>query len=497
MPLSSQIADGSIAPDFVVQDIEGKTHHLYDYLDDGKTVILDIASTWCAPCWNYLQIGALSDIHKIMGPDGLDQVIVLFIEAEPRNSLEQLEGTIGNSGNPFADNTHGNWIEEITYPIVDDASLGDLFEINSFPTIFKICPNEKRIYSIGQGSTNQLINGLLSTSCNPVDYEYDTSILRYIGTSTICAENYTSLPIEIVNLGQYMLNQATITISDGHTILSTQEWQGNLETYEREKVFLEPIQLENNVDLIFDIRCDEDDNMDNNQIEQFLNYAPQSSSMEVTIEIFTDLYGFENYWELRDDSGNVYAQGGNKEVGVDGGGPPYINQPYGEGAYDSFEYIRETVTLPNDGCYEFYIADDYGDGICCSYGMGYFKITDNQSNILVEGGQFADNVTYPFSQNENYTTAIIEQNADESSIILFPNPTNQFLNINRTSIPKGNYDFTIFNTLGQSVYKGGFSNTLSSSNSSIELPPLPSGLYYLSFTNHQGQSLTTPFVFEQ
>lgn len=37
----AQLANGSIAPDFTLVDLNGTTHTLYDYLDDGYTVFLD------------------------------------------------------------------------------------------------------------------------------------------------------------------------------------------------------------------------------------------------------------------------------------------------------------------------------------------------------------------------------------------------------------------------------------------------------------------------
>lgn len=48
LPLGAQaqLADGSTAPDFTLTDINGQTHHLYDYLGAGKTVIIDF---FCCP----------------------------------------------------------------------------------------------------------------------------------------------------------------------------------------------------------------------------------------------------------------------------------------------------------------------------------------------------------------------------------------------------------------------------------------------------------------
>ncbi len=44
---------GSIALDFTATDTHGETHHLYDYLEDGKVVVLDFFYTTCGPCQFY------------------------------------------------------------------------------------------------------------------------------------------------------------------------------------------------------------------------------------------------------------------------------------------------------------------------------------------------------------------------------------------------------------------------------------------------------------
>ena len=43
--VKSQMPDGTIAPDFTLVDINGTTHHLYDYLNSGKTVFIEFSGT--------------------------------------------------------------------------------------------------------------------------------------------------------------------------------------------------------------------------------------------------------------------------------------------------------------------------------------------------------------------------------------------------------------------------------------------------------------------
>lgn len=49
--LTAQIGDP--APDFTITDIHGQKHHLYEYLNQNKKVLLDFFFTTCIPCQYY------------------------------------------------------------------------------------------------------------------------------------------------------------------------------------------------------------------------------------------------------------------------------------------------------------------------------------------------------------------------------------------------------------------------------------------------------------
>lgn len=71
--VKAQIADGSIAKDFTFTDMNGKSHNLYTYLNEGKFVVFEVFATWCGPCWNYHNSHALKNFYNKYGPDGTDQ----------------------------------------------------------------------------------------------------------------------------------------------------------------------------------------------------------------------------------------------------------------------------------------------------------------------------------------------------------------------------------------------------------------------------------------
>ncbi len=147
MPVWAQLEDGTIAPDFTVDDILGVEHSLYeDYLDQGIPVIMDISATWCGPCWNYHESHALKNLYTIFGAHGSNEVQVLFVEGDPNTPTSELEFS-----------NLGNWIEGTPYPIIDNGTIVQLYSIGYFPTVYAICPNRK-VYEIGQSNSNDLVS---------------------------------------------------------------------------------------------------------------------------------------------------------------------------------------------------------------------------------------------------------------------------------------------------------------------------------------------------
>lgn len=75
------------------------------------------------------------------------------------------------------------------------------------------------------------------------------------------------------------------------------------------------------------------------------------ATTKVSVDIVPDRWPEETTWQVYDTDGNVFFEG-------DG-----LRDTHGEGC------------ATDGGTYTFRIQDSYGDGICCSYGHGSYKIT--------------------------------------------------------------------------------------------------------------------------
>ena len=84
-------------------------------------------------------------------------------------------------------------------------------------------------------------------------------------------------------------------------------------------------------------------------------FAKPDDASWLNVTVQTDNYGGESSWEILNFEDNVVAAS-----------PPLQNNTL----------INTMVFLPA-GEYAFVMYDSFGDGICCSFGQGFFGITNN------------------------------------------------------------------------------------------------------------------------
>lgn len=163
------------AVDFTITDVHGNTHTLFDYLADGKHVVIDFFFTTCGPCQAsvptindaYTQFGCnTAEVVFLSIDTGDDDAEVLAFENDFSSLLPAVSGLQG--GGDAVVNQYG---------------------VGAFPTIVLIAPNqqiiEQDVWPVS-GLESALINaGLTTASC-------DSSATTEIAETTFEKETFTN-----------------------------------------------------------------------------------------------------------------------------------------------------------------------------------------------------------------------------------------------------------------------------------------------------------------
>jgi hypothetical protein len=382
---SAQLPDGIVAPDFTATDIQGNTWNLYDLLDQGKSVVLHFGATWCGDCWDYHQSGVMNELVTEYG----DDIVPFFIEADDSTTPEDLNGTGGN--------TQGDWVTGALHPILDDAGwLGDLYVLDDVPRIYHICPS--RILTNARGLQAWALYDV-HTACNLPFGQFNAAMVRYEGfQGEFCGEKTFQPSVRFQNLGAETITDLQVQVSLNGSPVETRHWTGNLPLYQVAGVGFNPVTVTDNTAVEISIQSvngQPDEAPDNDVIQVQAVTGAEVNTNFLVLELKTDDYPWETYWEIVDANGNVFHSGGNGGI---------FTNDYWEGAYpDANTVYRHEVTLPTNGCYEFIIYDQYDDGICCGGGLGYYRLTDVNNLVYFQGGLFTEPEHRPFELSSNTT----------------------------------------------------------------------------------------------
>lgn len=178
------------ATDFTFKDIKDVEHNLFTYLEQDKVVIIDVSTTWCPPCWSLHQSHALNKIYEKYGPDGTDQVRVLFYEGDATTTLADLQGS--------GSNTLGDWLTGVLYPVANESPLSlDLnkYAPEGFPTVYVIKPDKSIVADMWNYSYDQMEDVMDEVLDTP------SSTHAILANDIKISPNPSSGPFEIVHKG--------------------------------------------------------------------------------------------------------------------------------------------------------------------------------------------------------------------------------------------------------------------------------------------------------
>jgi hypothetical protein len=351
---TAQLPDGSIAPDFTTTDVNGNVHRLYDYLDDGYTVILDISATWCGPCWNYHSVGTFEDIWEDHGPAGqpgvspntTDDVVILWFEGDAGTALSELENSqLGNWLNPGG-------AGEVQFPIINDDNIADLYNLPYWPIIYTICPN--RILSeSGQLNASGHYAGL--DNCLESSEGTNAALLNIQSTieSSGCEANASgNLSVVVQNMGTEQLTSFTVEVIANGESIASETFSGSLDVFDVTTIDFGNLTIETeNIEITI---TSNDANSSDNSLSESFTFGSGETDGQVTVNLLTDNYASEIYMEITDDSGNVVWSEGNENVAgnYDTGQENPTADP--TNPLENNQSYEWTVNLPAVSCYTFF-----------------------------------------------------------------------------------------------------------------------------------------------
>ena len=317
----AQLPDGSIVPDFTVYEIN-KTNgnmvttqsiNLYNLLNDGKTVFIDVSATWCSPCWSFHQTGTLDGIWSNYGPNSSNyDSYVIWMEGSQGN-YASLSGTGTDAG---GNSSQGNWLNGVEYPIVplnmspnssnQYSVLGGL-GVAYYPTIYMVCPNRMAFEMERNGSNQaQQWHGLISTTCPATTNTNDAMLgTERISQATYYCDYSFQPQIKMQNVGSAPLTSATLRLTHGSNVQTT-NWTGNLAQFATTTVTLPTVSGTENGSQTFTVEIvsvngqADEGNSYNTHSETYM--AVVTSDAETASEDFSGS-DIPDSWSLDDQTG--------------------------------------------------------------------------------------------------------------------------------------------------------------------------------------------------
>ncbi|MGF1563893.1 MAG: T9SS type A sorting domain-containing protein [Flavobacteriales bacterium] len=435
--VQAQLADGSIAPNFTITDTNGNTHTLYDYLDEGKTVIIDLFAVWCGPCWNYHQTGtghpnagALKDAYNMYGPNGTDELMVFAIEADPSTA----PNTIFGGGNSI-----GDWVTGTPYPMANDDQIADLYDLAFYPTIFTICPN--RVLQLNPSQPGAAVYQAQAQACPVATAAVDASAVEYTGSIGACGSDPIDFTITLQNMGLQPLTAATITATGAGVNLSY-NWTGNLGTYAMTEVNIGSASVNSDAPVQITVTASGDANATNNTVMASGLRAVESTSL-IKVVISTDCWGEEVSWSIVNTNNNTTVFS------------------VAENTLDDLELYEWYVSVPSTGCYRFILEDGFGDGLQGSlYSQcgvdGFAQVMSIDDNLQISSWIYGYDGSYEYDEETaSFETVTINVGVSEEEFaagtMLFPNPANVSTNLVFGLATAAHTTVDIINITGQRV----------------------------------------------
>lgn len=378
-----------------------------------------------------------------------------------------------NFGCPTVANCNNNGNEMVqNYMDYTDDSCMNIFTVNQKDRFTVIMNNAPRRVTL-KTSTKDLPIPLFA---NDAELKLE-NVCSTSGSSSCTSGSGPTIKMTIYNRGTSNLTSAVISYNIDSGTSYNYNWSGNLAankfatfdmpiTNGTTGVFTATVTTANGVT---------DQRATNNEVTTYYEVPAGPTNYTFNNYVFRlqrDQYGSETTWNLKNQAGTILYSG---NATANTSGLPAL--------------FTQNWTLASGGCYTFTINDSYGDGICCTYGNGFYDIKSTDgATIVASGGSFSSTESKVFTVNSLGNDTFESLN----DVYVFPNPTRDLLNITAPSGIELIKNVTVYNYLGQVIVQ---KNIVSADDLTIDTSNYSSGVYLITVSNGS-ESKTLRFIRE-
>lgn len=292
----------------------------------------------------------------------------------------------------------------------------------------------------------------------------DAGISEYLGETVICGADPLNVAVSVINWGSEVLSNVQLELVIDGSIILTQPWEGNLESYLSEVIDMGPYGFDVATPITVQLATP-DSNPLNDVVSASITTSPEGTTQWL-ITLNTDNWAQETSWEIRNEAGAL----------VDQSGP---------NAYADQSSYEIDVSLPETGCFTFTLMDDYGDGLNGSQfggidGSCTIEALDDQGEpigfVFDYDGSFS---FFELSQQVNVSTTVgMSAIKRDKNAIAFPNPFSNYLYIGNTAFDGPEViSLQVFSALGKLIHEQTFPQRVSNVSDALDTQTWKAGIY--------------------
>ncbi len=290
-------------------------------------------------------------------------------------------------------------------------------------------------------------------------------------TDATCANPNPASPLKVISLynrGTSNLTTATLSYNINGGTAYTYNFSGSLATDKFVYITLPNTDLNGTLTVsVTNTNGGADQRSTNNSASKsFGNSIAYANATSFTFNLIGDRWGTETSWTLKNQGGTTLYSGG----------------PYTDASADGTQTLvsNEVWNLPANDCYYLTVSDSYGDGLFDGVGQGYYTVTAGATTVVdvqnfVETGNAANTVISRESHFTNNSALSTDSYSVLENTLLYPNPTQDILNITVPSLLGNEIYYQVFNNLGQVIK----ANNTNQSEFSISTHEFASGVYFI------------------